>query len=76
MMRLLSSILLATALLASASHALRFDLQSSHTKCIAEDIKSNSMTVGKYSVVNPNEGHPLPESHKLTVRVKSLVPRT
>ncbi|PKI75493.1 hypothetical protein CRG98_004163 [Punica granatum] len=29
------------------------------------------MTVGKYSIVNPNEGHPLPESHKLTVRVTS-----
>ncbi|KAK4772466.1 hypothetical protein SAY86_014241 [Trapa natans] len=52
-----------------ACAALRFDLQSGHTKCIAEDIKGNSMTVGKYSIVNPTEGHPLPESHKLTVRV-------
>ncbi|KAF5190110.1 Transmembrane emp24 domain-containing protein p24delta9 [Thalictrum thalictroides] len=51
--------------------SLRFDIQSGHTKCIAEDIKSNAMTVGKYSIVNPNEGHPLPESHKVTVRVTS-----
>lgn len=29
------------------------------------------MSVGKYNVVNPNEGHPLPDSHKLTVRVTS-----
>ena len=49
--------------------SLRFELQSGHTKCISEDIKSNSMTVGKYSVVNPSEGHPLPDSHRFTVRV-------
>lgn len=56
--------------------ALRFDLQSGHTKCIAEDIRVNAMSVGKYSVVNPNavEGHqspPLPETHRVTVRVTS-----
>jgi hypothetical protein len=27
------------------------------------------MTVGNYSVVNPNEGYPIPDSHKITVRV-------
>ncbi|KAK9707216.1 hypothetical protein RND81_07G180600 [Saponaria officinalis] len=53
------------------SQSLRFDLQSGHTKCISEDIKSNSMTVGKYHIVNPNDGTPLPDSHKLTVRVTS-----
>uniref|UniRef100_A0A7N0V6P6 GOLD domain-containing protein n=1 Tax=Kalanchoe fedtschenkoi TaxID=63787 RepID=A0A7N0V6P6_KALFE len=58
-------------LLSYTAESVRFDLQSGHTKCIAEDIKSNSMTVGKYSVVNPSEGHPLPDSHKLTVRVTS-----
>ncbi|KAI5678981.1 hypothetical protein M9H77_09931 [Catharanthus roseus] len=52
-------------------HSLRFDLESGHTKCIAEDIKTNSMTVGKYHIVNPSEGHPLPDSHKVTVRVTS-----
>ncbi|CAI0394418.1 unnamed protein product [Linum tenue] len=59
-------ILTILGVLASASESLRFDIQSSHTKCIAEDIKSNSMTVGKYSVVNPNEGQALPDSHKVT----------
>ncbi|XP_047317274.1 transmembrane emp24 domain-containing protein p24delta9-like [Impatiens glandulifera] len=53
------------------AESLRFDLTSGHTKCIAEDIKSNSMTVGKYHIVNPNEGQTLPESHNLTVRVTS-----
>ncbi|GAB4840055.1 hypothetical protein Ancab_020764 [Ancistrocladus abbreviatus] len=53
------------------SESLRFNLQSGHTKCIAEDIKSNSMTVGKYHVENPHEGTPLPDSHKLSVRVTS-----
>ncbi|CAM8883593.1 unnamed protein product [Rhodiola kirilowii] len=53
------------------AHSIRFNVQSGHTKCIAEDIKSNSMTVGKYNVVNPNEGHPLPESHKITISVRS-----
>lgn len=48
---------------------MRFDLTSGKTKCISEDIKSNAMTVGKYSVVNPNEGNPLPDNHKLTVKV-------
>ncbi|CAK7326129.1 unnamed protein product [Dovyalis caffra] len=58
-------------LLSSTSKSIRFELESGHTKCIAEDIKSNSMTVGKYSIVNPHDGQPLPESHKLTVRVTS-----
>ncbi|XP_031386411.1 transmembrane emp24 domain-containing protein p24delta9-like [Punica granatum] len=71
MIRSWLSVLVAIAVLLPASNALRFDLSSGHTKCIAEDIKSNAMTVGKYSIVNPNEGHPLPESHKLTVRVTS-----
>ncbi|XP_028548325.1 transmembrane emp24 domain-containing protein p24delta9 isoform X2 [Dendrobium catenatum] len=53
------------------SEALRFDVQSGQTKCISEDIKLNSMAVGKYSVINPSENQPLPDSHKLTVRVSS-----
>uniref|UniRef100_A0A803R9Q3 GOLD domain-containing protein n=1 Tax=Cannabis sativa TaxID=3483 RepID=A0A803R9Q3_CANSA len=63
----LLSLLLILGILLSTSEALQFELQSGHTKCIAEDIKSNSMTVGKYSVVNPSEGHPLPDTHKITV---------
>lgn len=61
--------LLLLVLFSSSTESLRFELQSGHTKCISEDIKSNSMTVGKYTVINPNEGSPLPDSHKVTVRV-------
>ncbi|KAF8040466.1 hypothetical protein BT93_B2632 [Corymbia citriodora subsp. variegata] len=57
--------------LAPASHSLRFDLQSGQTRCIAEDIRANSMTVGKFTIVNPHEGSPLPETHKLSARVTS-----
>ncbi|KAF6142710.1 hypothetical protein GIB67_018421 [Kingdonia uniflora] len=64
-------LILGLGFLTPLAQSLRFDIQSSHTKCISEDMKSNSMTVGKYSVVNPNEGQPLPESHKITVRVTS-----
>ncbi|ESR51986.1 transmembrane emp24 domain-containing protein p24delta9 [Citrus sinensis] len=71
MIRLTLTLVLVIGILSSTSQSLRFEIQSAHTKCIAEDIKSNSMTVGKYNVVNPNDGHPLPESHKLTVRVTS-----
>ncbi|XP_074274595.1 transmembrane emp24 domain-containing protein p24delta9-like [Silene latifolia] len=53
------------------TQSLRFDLKSTHTKCISEDIKSNSMTVGKYHIVNPNEGTPLSDAYKFTVRVTS-----
>ncbi|XWS44336.1 hypothetical protein CRYUN_Cryun15aG0036400 [Craigia yunnanensis] len=51
--------------------SMRFELESGNTKCISEDIKPNAMTVGKYSIVNPNEGYSLPDSHNLTVRVTS-----
>ncbi|KAB2085235.1 hypothetical protein ERO13_A05G368600v2 [Gossypium hirsutum] len=51
--------------------SMRFELDSGKTKCIAEDIKANAMTVGKYSIVNPSEGQPFPDSHKLVVRVSS-----
>lgn len=63
--------LLLLILFSSSTESLRFELKSSLTKCISEDIKSNSMTVGKYTIVNPNEGYPLPDSHRITVRVTS-----
>lgn len=72
-LRLLLATVIAGFLL-STSECLRFELQSGHTKCIVEDIKSSAMTVGKYSVVNPNEGQPMPNSHKLTVRVRLISP--
>ncbi|XP_041008289.1 transmembrane emp24 domain-containing protein p24delta9-like isoform X1 [Juglans microcarpa x Juglans regia] len=55
--------------------SMRFDLRSGATKCISEDIKSKAMSVGKYSVVNPNEGFPVPDSHKITVRKMVNSPR-
>ncbi|KAG8383071.1 hypothetical protein BUALT_Bualt05G0146500 [Buddleja alternifolia] len=64
-------VLVSILMLWNRVESIRFDLESGHTKCIAEDIKSNSMTVGKYQIVNPNDGHPLPDSHKITVRVTS-----
>ncbi|KAI3720215.1 hypothetical protein L6452_21128 [Arctium lappa] len=58
-------------ILSTIAQSIRFELESGHTKCIADDIKSNSMTVGHYSIVNPNEGQPLPESHRITLKVTS-----
>ncbi|KAM7280026.1 hypothetical protein ACFE04_007160 [Oxalis oulophora] len=53
------------------AECMMLDLQSGVTKCITEDIKENSMTVGKYNIINPNEASPLPDTHRLTVRVSS-----
>ncbi|CAL9102012.1 transmembrane emp24 domain-containing protein p24delta9-like isoform X1 [Musa acuminata AAA Group] len=73
---LLGSYMLTLALasflaVAPPARALRFELQSGHTKCISEDIKIHAMAVGKYAVVNPSDSAPLPDSHKITVRVTS-----
>ncbi|CAL0312226.1 unnamed protein product [Lupinus luteus] len=65
------SILFFVLLFSSPTESLIFELQSSATKCISEDIKTKAMTVGKYSVVNHNEGYPLPDSHRFSVRVTS-----
>ncbi|MFS7941551.1 putative GOLD domain-containing protein [Helianthus anomalus] len=59
-------------LLSTIALSIHFEIESGHTKCIAEDIKSNSMIVGHYSIVNPNEGKPLPESHRIGLRVSSI----
>ncbi|KAK6928162.1 GOLD domain [Dillenia turbinata] len=53
------------------TRSMRFDFHSGSTKCITEDIKNGAMTVGKYTVINPNEGFPLPDSHRINVRVNS-----
>ncbi|KAJ4916581.1 Transmembrane emp24 domain-containing protein p24delta9 [Raphanus sativus] len=63
--------LLTLAILSGLSQSLHFELRSGRTKCISEDIKSNSMTVGKYTVVKPDEAHPSPPSHKISIRVTS-----
>ncbi|KAF0912007.1 hypothetical protein E2562_012815 [Oryza meyeriana var. granulata] len=67
----LLALLLAGSL--SPAEALRFDLQSGHTKCISDDIKVGAMAVGKYHVVAP-EGSPSsqhPDSHRISLRVTS-----
>nr|XP_043608704.1 transmembrane emp24 domain-containing protein p24delta9-like [Erigeron canadensis] len=60
-------------LLFNMAESIRFEVESGHTKCISEDIKANSMTVGQYSVVNPNEeqGSPLPQHYKITAMLFS-----
>ncbi|XP_057447648.1 transmembrane emp24 domain-containing protein p24delta9-like [Lotus japonicus] len=68
---LLLAAFLTLALTCSLANSLRFELKSGHSKCITEDIKSNAMSVGKYSIVNPNEGYPIPDTHKITVKVSS-----
>ncbi|KAL9663208.1 hypothetical protein QQ045_028047 [Rhodiola kirilowii] len=65
------TIFLVLSLRYTITYSMRFELQSGANKCIVEDIKTNAMTVGKYAVVNPNEAQPLPDSHKITVRVTS-----
>ncbi|CAL5417186.1 unnamed protein product [Camellia sinensis] len=65
-------LLILLGFISNAAQSLRFDLQSGHSKCIAEYIKTNSMSVAKYTIVNPNDPHPFPESHKITVRVTSV----
>nr|KAJ0214759.1 hypothetical protein LSAT_V11C400221890 [Lactuca sativa] len=50
---------------------MRFDIKTGATKCITEDIQSYSLSVGKYSVINPNEDYPLPDSHRITIRITS-----
>ncbi|KAI3714293.1 hypothetical protein L1987_72890 [Smallanthus sonchifolius] len=49
--------------------SIRFNVESGVTKCITEDLRVKSMTAGEYSVVNPNEGQPLHEHHKIYVGV-------
>ncbi|CAI9109744.1 OLC1v1009621C1 [Oldenlandia corymbosa var. corymbosa] len=51
--------------------SIRFEVASGGKKCILEDIKTNAMTIGRFSVVNPNPGSPMPDHHKVTVRVTS-----
>ncbi|GJW66239.1 fructose-bisphosphate aldolase-lysine N-methyltransferase, chloroplastic [Tanacetum coccineum] len=57
--------------LSTLAKSIRFEIQSGIMRCISDDIKIHSMTVGQYSVVNPHEGHPLPEHHKIYVALYS-----
>ena len=59
------------ALTFSLAHSMQFELHLGHTKCISEDIKTSSMSVGKYSVIHPSEGYPKFDSHRIIVKVTS-----
>ncbi|CAH9139285.1 unnamed protein product [Cuscuta epithymum] len=55
----------------AAVEALRIDVRSGSSKCIREEMQVNTMTIGKYSIINPIIDLPVPKSHKITVRVTS-----
>nr|VDD25918.1 unnamed protein product [Brassica oleracea] len=61
--------LLIVALFSPTALSMQFELRSGQMKCISEDIHEKSISVGKYFIVNPNEDHPLPDSHKITAKV-------
>ncbi|XP_010514094.1 PREDICTED: transmembrane emp24 domain-containing protein p24delta8 [Camelina sativa] len=64
-----SILLLIIALLSPRALSMYFELKSGRTKCTGEEIHENAMSIGKYAIVNPNEDHPLPASHKIIVKV-------
>lgn len=69
LLRRSSAFLLMLTLLSPTTLSMRFELNSGQMKCISEDIHEKSISVGKYFIVNPNEDHPLPDSHKITAKV-------
>ncbi|CAI0454106.1 unnamed protein product [Linum tenue] len=40
------------------AESMRFDMHSGETKCISEDVKADTMSVGSYSIVDPIKGDP------------------
>lgn len=65
-----AGLFLASLLLAAVSAtALRFELESGFTKCISEDIKLHEVAVGKYSLASLSDHVPLPDSHRVSVKV-------
>ncbi|CAI0388409.1 unnamed protein product [Linum tenue] len=50
------------------AESMRFDMHSGETKCISEDVKADTLSVGSYSIVDPIKGDP-----NVTVRVTFLV---
>ena len=63
-------LLAVVGMLSSFAEAFRFDLPPGRTKCITEDMTTNSLTVGKYYVVPSNPDLPLPDNHRMNVRVR------
>ncbi|XP_031116773.1 transmembrane emp24 domain-containing protein p24delta7-like [Ipomoea triloba] len=68
---LMTTVALLIHIEASVVEALRIDVKSGSTKCIKEEMQLNTMTIGKYAVVNPFMDHDVPDTHKITVRVTS-----
>ncbi|KAL8267534.1 hypothetical protein R6Q59_004878 [Mikania micrantha] len=62
-------LILILSFLSTITKSIRINVESGVTKCITEDLRIKSMTVGEYAVVNPNEGQPLPEHHRIYVGV-------
>lgn len=64
-------LVVAVGLFSFSVQSMRFDLPHGKGKarCFSEDIKKNTMVIGNYSIVNPNEGHPLSDNHTITVQV-------
>ncbi|CAA7037845.1 unnamed protein product [Microthlaspi erraticum] len=68
-LRMSSVLLLILTFLTPRILSMRYEIRSGETKCFAEDLRENTMSVGKYFVVNPNEKHHLSASHKITVKL-------
>ncbi|KAF8049963.1 hypothetical protein N665_2081s0003 [Sinapis alba] len=64
-------IIVTMTMMLTIGESMRLDLESGLTKCISDDIKLHYMSVGNYSIVNPNEALHLPASHKVYVTVTS-----
>ncbi|XP_028803714.1 transmembrane emp24 domain-containing protein p24delta7 [Neltuma alba] len=69
----LGLLVVVVGLLSSLAESFRFELPPGRTKCITEDITSNSMTVGKYHIVPVKQGRPPPDDHRINVRVTSML---
>ncbi|CAJ2648033.1 unnamed protein product [Trifolium pratense] len=66
---LLFLLVLAIGLFSCSVQSIKFDLSSGGARCFSEDVKKYAIIFGKYSIVSPNEGHPVHENHTITVRV-------
>ncbi|XP_045810636.1 transmembrane emp24 domain-containing protein p24delta9-like [Trifolium pratense] len=68
-------LLLSLELFSYSVQSMRFDLPYGKGKlagrCFSEHIKKSTMVVGNYSIVNPNEGHPLPANHTIIAQVST-----
>jgi len=62
-------LVVAMGLLSYSVQSMRFDLSYKGAKCFSEDVMKNSMIVGNYSILNLNEGNPLPSNHTITVQL-------